>query len=53
MVKLNPNGRTRLNFRLVPDMVPEIQFERLKKHLQEHGYRNHKNSEKMMVVTII
>lgn len=37
----------KLDFRLVPDMVPEIQFERLKKHLQEHGYANHKDSEKI------
>lgn len=32
----------KLDFRLVPDMIPELQFEKLKKHLQEHGYGNHR-----------
>lgn len=36
----------KLDFRLVPDMVPEIQFKRLKKHLQEQGYGNHKDGGK-------
>src|SRR5215210_6409208 len=30
----------KLGFRLVPDMIPEIQFERLKKHLQQQGHGN-------------
>ena len=30
----------KLDFRLVPDMIPEIQFERLKKHLKQQGYGN-------------
>jgi acetylornithine deacetylase/succinyl-diaminopimelate desuccinylase-like protein len=30
----------KLDFRLVPDMIPEMQFERLKKHLQQQGYGN-------------
>jgi acetylornithine deacetylase/succinyl-diaminopimelate desuccinylase-like protein len=30
----------KLDFRLVPDMIPEIQFERLKIHLQQQGYGN-------------
>jgi acetylornithine deacetylase/succinyl-diaminopimelate desuccinylase-like protein len=28
----------KLDFRLVPDMVPEIQFNRLQEHLKEHGF---------------
>lgn len=44
---LPSNAIAKLDFRLVPDMVPEIQFERLKKHLQKHGYGNHKDSEKI------
>jgi acetylornithine deacetylase/succinyl-diaminopimelate desuccinylase-like protein len=28
----------KLDFRLVPDMVPELQFNRLKEHLKEHGF---------------
>jgi acetylornithine deacetylase/succinyl-diaminopimelate desuccinylase-like protein len=30
----------RLDFRLVPYMIPQIQFNRLKEHLKEHGYDN-------------
>ena len=33
----------KLDFRLVPDMIPEMQFEKLRNHLQEHGYGNHKD----------
>ena len=36
----------KLDFRLVPDMIPELQFEKLRKHLQEHGYGNHKDDGK-------
>ena len=32
----------KLDFRLVPDMIPEMQFERLKKHLQQQGIGTHK-----------
>ena len=28
----------RIDFRLVPDMIPDVQFNRLKKHLREHGF---------------
>ena len=28
----------KIDFRLVPDMVPERQFERLKDHLKEYGF---------------
>jgi acetylornithine deacetylase/succinyl-diaminopimelate desuccinylase-like protein len=28
----------RLDFRLVPDMIPQVQFTRLKEHLKEHGF---------------
>ncbi|HJT50042.1 MAG TPA: M20/M25/M40 family metallo-hydrolase, partial [Nitrososphaeraceae archaeon] len=30
----------RIDFRLVPDMLPHIQFDRLKEHLKEHGFDN-------------
>jgi acetylornithine deacetylase/succinyl-diaminopimelate desuccinylase-like protein len=33
----------KLDFRLIPDMIPEMQFERLKKHLQQQGYGNLKD----------
>jgi acetylornithine deacetylase/succinyl-diaminopimelate desuccinylase-like protein len=33
----------KLDFRLIPDMIPEMQFERLKKHLQQLGYGNLKD----------
>lgn len=33
----------KLDFRLVPDMIPELQFEKLRKHLQEQGYGNYKD----------
>jgi acetylornithine deacetylase/succinyl-diaminopimelate desuccinylase-like protein len=28
----------RIDFRLVPDMIPDVQFNRLKEHLREHGF---------------
>jgi acetylornithine deacetylase/succinyl-diaminopimelate desuccinylase-like protein len=28
----------RIDFRLVPDMIPHVQFNRLKDHLKEHGF---------------
>lgn len=28
----------KIDFRLVPDMVPELQLDRLRSHLKEHGY---------------
>ncbi len=31
---------SKLDFRLVPDMIPEKQFNRVKKHLDEKGFRN-------------
>jgi len=36
----------KLDFRLVPEMLPEIQFKRLKNHLQQQGYGNHKDGGK-------
>ena len=30
----------RIDFRLVPDMLPDVQFNRLKEHLKEHGFDN-------------
>jgi acetylornithine deacetylase/succinyl-diaminopimelate desuccinylase-like protein len=30
----------RIDFRLVPDMLPHVQFNRLKEHLKEHGFDN-------------
>ena len=30
----------RLDFRLVPDMIPQVQFNRLKEHLKEHGFHD-------------
>jgi acetylornithine deacetylase/succinyl-diaminopimelate desuccinylase-like protein len=29
---------TRIDFRLIPDMLPHVQFNRLKQHLKEHGF---------------
>ena len=34
----------RLDFRLVPDMVPQIQFERLKKHIRKYQLSNSNNN---------
>jgi acetylornithine deacetylase/succinyl-diaminopimelate desuccinylase-like protein len=35
---LPATAMAKLDFRLVPDMVPKKQFERLQKHLREHGF---------------
>ena len=35
---LPATAMAKLDFRLVPDMMPEKQFERLHKHLREHGF---------------
>ena len=35
---LPSQATVKIDFRLVPDMVPERQFERLKNHLKEHGF---------------
>jgi acetylornithine deacetylase/succinyl-diaminopimelate desuccinylase-like protein len=35
---LPSKASVKIDFRLVPDMDPKLQFERLKKHLEENGY---------------
>ncbi|HET7389317.1 MAG TPA: M20/M25/M40 family metallo-hydrolase [Nitrososphaeraceae archaeon] len=35
----------KVDFRLVPDMIPEVQFERLRKHLDEHRLGDNEDDE--------
>ncbi|HET7284042.1 MAG TPA: M20/M25/M40 family metallo-hydrolase, partial [Nitrososphaeraceae archaeon] len=35
----------KVDFRLVPDMIPEVQFEKLKKHLDEHRLEDNEDDE--------
>lgn len=37
---LPSKAMVKIDFRLVPDMLPEKQLERLKNHLNEHGFEN-------------
>ena len=38
---LPAEAMAKLDFRLVPDMVPEKQFERIKTHLEENGFKEY------------
>ena len=37
---LPANAEAKLDFRLVPDMEPQRQFQRLSNHLEENGFKN-------------
>jgi acetylornithine deacetylase/succinyl-diaminopimelate desuccinylase-like protein len=46
---LPSKASAKLDFRLVPDMVPEIQFARLKKHLKNYISDNKENENKIEI----
>ena len=46
---LPSKASAKLDFRLVPDMVPEVQFARLKKHLKNHISDNKENENKIEI----
>jgi acetylornithine deacetylase/succinyl-diaminopimelate desuccinylase-like protein len=46
---LPSKASAKLDFRLVPEMVPEVQFARLKKHLKNHISHNKENENKIEI----